>query len=956
MERLCTINKLDNIPPEPDYPWRDILMEEMSFSKAEYQILSQLSELWKMYGFENKNDDYVVDNLSNVATFCRRVGITYEDIVSILKTKFVNPNSYFIPKLERLGLSFANLSILYSDDLGAWNSWFSDHFPKGAASIDPREYGYNQSDKPNLPEVIRNWLKTLYTGKDRFSKISNLIVLMDPNVEPDKQPEFEKFEFRYAIRNSNGRLDSLEFIRLLRFIRLWKKLGWTIRQTDAAISALYQQDVIGTTEVEKLNNGFLNLLPRLGIVVRVMKALNLTPERDLLCLLACWSDIDMQGENSLYKSMFLNPALLNQHPIFADNGYGEFMRRAVVPCLYELKAKIPGLYYDDLRKQLSYDDIQSMSKPIRDNIKASDTSSAFQAAVDALYAEQFLITHTEALRSALNLSGDEFNSIIAWLKFDAETPLTISNISKIFRLGWLARKLQISVRELVLLIDFTVFYRFAAPDITEQPESEGSLAQYREPPISHLIAFVNALREHSIGPNAALYMIWNQDISGKSNPNEDVITSFTQSLRVTLAATESQFAATDDPESQLARSKMTLVYGKDAAELFFSLIDNTLVTIINLSKTSSPKSSTDLECCVTFSPDDSVDFSTRVPYKHATPSLEKEILDSAPGLAYDDSLQQLTFNTIDRSIGGVMTDYLRGHIETTAEETLSSKSAVDHFKDAVEKLYSENQLIGSAHLEQSIVDAASGLSYYESKKQLSFIGIRMTDATRNAFKVAAAKVFSKEASMHFCDAIDQLYAKNQQVISANLEQSIVDAVYPCLIVYDDLRKQICFTGVVTDLIQEKLGMQRKVCQSNIGRPRRDRATTQGSGGHGGIGRPRRDRAATEGSGAHAGIWELVTTEGSGDHGGIGRPRRDRPYDPPILTRSLTTGLADGVTQLLDRRDDLSPRSPSLRRTRLPPAASCSLPGRAARRAGHPPAPRCASRSSCSACPSRERPA
>ena len=161
-------------------------------------------------------------------------------------------------------------------------------------------------------------------------------------------------------------MSAVEFVRLLRFIRLWKKVGWTIEQTDAAICALYRADLgpLDTSDINdvtKLNAGFLTLLPRLGIVIRVMKTLNLTVKRDLLPLLACYSEIGTHGNTALYHQMFLNPALLEQDAVFADNGYGEFL---------------------------------------------TDTTKKLAA-------------HVEALRSAFNLSGDEYDRIVAALGYDA---------------------------------------------------------------------------------------------------------------------------------------------------------------------------------------------------------------------------------------------------------------------------------------------------------------------------------------------------------------------------------------------------------------------------------------------------------------------------------------------------------------------------------------------------------
>src|SRR5207244_5320798 len=140
--------------------------------------------------------------------------------------------------------------------------------------------------------------------------------------------------------------------------------------------------------------------------VRVIKALQLTPQRDLLSLLACWSDIGTHGEHALYRQMFLNPTVLKQDPAFAANGYGEFLT---------------------------------------DNTKK-------------------LVDHEEALRGAFSLTEDEFGRILTDPDFanhaemtpdPKEIALTLVNISALYRRGWLARKLRLSVREPLLLMSLT---------------------------------------------------------------------------------------------------------------------------------------------------------------------------------------------------------------------------------------------------------------------------------------------------------------------------------------------------------------------------------------------------------------------------------------------------------------------------------------------------------------------
>jgi hypothetical protein len=60
---------------------------------------------------------------------------------------------------------------------------------------------------------------------------------------------------------------------LLRFIRLWKKLGWSIEQTDKAITALYPADQLpndadDNVNLQRLDAGFLALLPGLALEER----------------------------------------------------------------------------------------------------------------------------------------------------------------------------------------------------------------------------------------------------------------------------------------------------------------------------------------------------------------------------------------------------------------------------------------------------------------------------------------------------------------------------------------------------------------------------------------------------------------------------------------------------------------------------------------------------------------
>src|SRR5262249_17277972 len=109
-------------------------------------------------------DPDVITGLSNAKQFARRVGITYEYLVSILKTRFINPNSDLIPKLERLGVSFAILKALKDGTIT--DADFNNRLADLAVPPDPAEYGGD----------IKAWVK----DNDNYARIMGLITLAIP--------------------------------------------------------------------------------------------------------------------------------------------------------------------------------------------------------------------------------------------------------------------------------------------------------------------------------------------------------------------------------------------------------------------------------------------------------------------------------------------------------------------------------------------------------------------------------------------------------------------------------------------------------------------------------------------------------------------------------------------------------------------------------------------------------
>lgn len=544
--------------PDPaSFAWRDILMERLGFSREEYQLLADKTlTVRHLYGYDDDNSDAAVPaDLANIQTLTRRIGLSYAELIAILKTRFVNPSSSLIPRVEPLGVPFTALRDLHSGALASVD--FGKLLPR---RLDPAVYGGNPGDLlpdgSNYDQVMGDTIKTWLANGTTYDQIMALITISNPK-DSGNLCAVDALELRYANPDTSAnQLTVLDYVRLARFIRLWRKLGWPVALTDSAITSLSPPDPPdGNSPLDHLDAAWKVLLPRLGIVRGLLDRLRLDVERDLPGLLACWAPIETHGDDPLYRRMFLSTTILQQDAAFAANGFGDVLQDAT----------------------------------------------------------QLVNDHLEALRAAFGLTSEEIALIVDQVVADANAatpppsppltkqtlPLTLANISAIYRHGWLAQRLQLSVVEFVLLKRRTGYDVFAVPDPAN-------------PPIAGFLDVVQRLRQAALRPTQALYLIWGDDISGKSAPDERQLTDLARTLRADFAAVESDFAIVDDPNGDIARARMTLVYGADATDFFFGLLNNTFV--VSATFASPPASS------------------------------PQPLIAAAPGrVAYDDFAKQLTF-------------------------------------------------------------------------------------------------------------------------------------------------------------------------------------------------------------------------------------------------------------------------------------------------------------------------
>jgi hypothetical protein len=360
--------------------WKEIYSEYLGLSPQQYDILTNNTHDLNVYYGEAPgellNEILAADN-EYAKKLTRKLNITYKELVQLVKTRFINPNAYLVDKLEKLQVPMP-LLIDFINSNGVSDLTLPD-------DIDLSKYDGN----------VKAWLlkKDPARGIDHPAAIKTLILITDPTGDTD-ECNFVPLQLRYADLTF---LKPVEYWKLLRFVRLWKTLGWSIGQTDTALSALYPKTQLplpadpDNNALSKLNQGFVTFIVSLAQVLEVMDRLRLNVSKDLEKALSFWSDINTYGTQSLYRQLFLSQAIRKLDSIFEDDGYGQYLQDA----------------------------------------------------------NRLLSDHTPALVAALNITDDSLQLLRSTLTLPDR--LTLTNISLLYRYASLSRALRISIEELLII-------------------------------------------------------------------------------------------------------------------------------------------------------------------------------------------------------------------------------------------------------------------------------------------------------------------------------------------------------------------------------------------------------------------------------------------------------------------------------------------------------------------------
>ena len=377
-----TVELFTSLPATPYYR-AQILAESLGFSPAEYAVFTALdpTKWFTLYG-SYASEAAALSDLESAKTLSQKLGISYQDLVDLMSTAFLNPGLYpLLFQFERFGIDMST-AFSYTGQPGypALSVQDTADFEAFLAGITAE---YQLHSGPSFD--AKTWLKALLPAN--YSK--KVLVLADP----DSGCNFGGTTLQYADNSATSGAAPLDFLKFNLFVRLWKKLGWTIDEIDRSLQAFFPPGLPAFTD-PGFAAAFAAFWKTALVYLAHLDDLNtrLAPALGRIALLPLWADLPTQGENPLYAQLFLTAGVLNNDWSFDDPN---------------------GIFPWTVADPLS--------------------------------------THQAAVQGVLSLSAAEISAILSDAGAPSPALFTLANLSICYRYSLLAQCLQLSVSDLTAL-------------------------------------------------------------------------------------------------------------------------------------------------------------------------------------------------------------------------------------------------------------------------------------------------------------------------------------------------------------------------------------------------------------------------------------------------------------------------------------------------------------------------
>ena len=326
VSRYEVLQAVNPIPSDTDQ--RAISAEALGFSEEEYRLLVKKdfagtddnTELHQLYGYDSSIDLDDLIKIGLVQKFMNKTQVSYLELIELVKTQFINPHQSSIAYYDFISSALS----LKTEIL---NPWLEKMAIGGISESEPpvisalQEYETNRQEGD--PEITKASL--VQWAVDNFNGFKQVITLFERDsackLETTRlrsiqgiQDFPDTFNDEDKLILGESKIESKTWLKFHDFIRLWKKLAWSIHEVDLMLTALDQQEITPDT------------ISKLEFVVALQKSSKLPLNK----LAVLWGNIDTYTDESLYKKLFLNKAVKDIGAVFVADEQGQYLKKTTV--------------------------------------------------------------------------------------------------------------------------------------------------------------------------------------------------------------------------------------------------------------------------------------------------------------------------------------------------------------------------------------------------------------------------------------------------------------------------------------------------------------------------------------------------------------------------------------------------------------------------------------------------
>ena len=606
--------------PAQRYDRSAIFFESLGLSRAELSIYTDPNPLprwFELYGFATAADATTVASdetnqridLNSAKALSRRLGLTYKELTEIVQTGFVNPKLDRLVVLHKMGVSIHSVKFARDPANTASYAQNKDLLDKDRSTLSAAD----QARYDALSQSQWETLKEVQAFEQRIQQFTTEFHLTPEQVEAELQAvpydailvladtdagcDFDQTTLQYA---SGRAADDITFLRINLLVRLWRKLGWTIEEIDRGLQVFVPASApVDAASLDKrpLLTALVYLahLEALGSQLTVGK-------QGRLKLLTLWSDLPTAGRNPLYAQLFLTRSVLKSDDVF-DHPLGQYLSASGVQAMAQARWHevsrnnvAPAQKIDDApfaavpRIKLTYDALQEVQHlayqgVLTDADKATlaglSSSSLLPALLNEVQAKagefQLVKGHLLALEGALGLTADDVRRVFDDAQLSLDTaPLSLPNVSLLYRYRLLAKALKLSVAELIALRRLSGLNPFEA--IPADPLT--TIAE--DTPFSQTLRFVEVagdVRDAGLTVEDLEYLLRHRfDPTGKYRQDAAGMLALLKTLSEGIRAIRAEHAIPADPASMdddVLRQKLGLALPADVVERLLSMMNGT---------------------------------------------------------------------------------------------------------------------------------------------------------------------------------------------------------------------------------------------------------------------------------------------------------------------------------------------------------------------------------------------